>query len=125
MNIPLTIGVGAFALATGVAAGAFGAHGLKRTLSADMLAIWQTAAHYQLIHGLGLLLLVALSQYLDSRLATWSTGLMMAGIAVFSGSLYILALSGLRGLGAITPVGGLLLILSWLMLVLAAWRGPQ
>lgn len=125
MNIPLTIASGAFALATGVAAGAFGAHGLKHILSTDMLAIWQTAVHYQLIHGLGLLLLVALSQHLDARLATWSTGLMMAGIVIFSGSLYILTLSGLRILGAITPVGGLLLILSWLLLILAAWRGQQ
>lgn len=125
MNIPLTIGAGAFALATGVAAGAFGAHSLKRMLSTDMLAVWQTAAHYQLIHGLGLLLLAALSHYLDSRLAVWSSGLMTAGIVIFSGSLYVLALSGLRVLGAITPVGGLLLILSWLMLILAAWRGPQ
>lgn len=125
LNIPLTIGAGAFALATGVAAGAFGAHGLKRILNADMLAIWQTAAHYQLVHGLGLLVLAALAQYLDSRLAAWSGGLMMAGIVVFSGSLYVLALSGLRGLGALTPVGGLLLIFSWLALMLAAWRGPQ
>ncbi|MDN5843677.1 MAG: DUF423 domain-containing protein [Alcaligenaceae bacterium] len=125
LNIPLTAILGALAMATGVAAGAFGAHGLKRTLSADMLAIWQTAAHYQLIHGLGLLALAALAQHLDGKLASWSMGLMAAGIVVFSGSLYTLALSGVRTIGAITPIGGALFIAAWIMLILAAWRGAH
>jgi uncharacterized membrane protein YgdD (TMEM256/DUF423 family) len=125
LNAALMIGLGALTLASGVAAGAFGAHGLKRMLGADMLAVWQTAAHYQLIHGLGLLLIAALAQHLDQRLAGWSAGLMLAGVVIFSGSLYVMTLSGLRGLGAVTPVGGVLLIVSWLVLILAAWRGAQ
>lgn len=125
LNIPLSAGLGALAMATGVAAGAFGAHGLKRIISTDMLAIWQTAAQYQLIHGLGLLVLAALAPHLDGRLASWSMGLMAGGIVLFSGSLYALALSGVRGIGAITPIGGVLFIAAWIMLLLAAWRGSH
>ena len=85
----------------------------------------QTAAHYQLIHGLGLLVLAALAPHLDGRLGTWSMGLMAGGIVLFSGSLYTLALTGVRGIGAITPIGGVLFIVAWIMLILAAWRGQH
>lgn len=115
---------GAVILALGVAAGAFGAHGLRRTIPPDLLDTWRTAAHYQMIHGLGLLLLAAVWTRLAPAPAAWSGGLMLAGLLLFSASLYTLVLTGIRAFGAITPVGGLLLILSWVMLALAAWRGP-
>ena len=112
----------AFILMTGVAAGAFGAHGLKRILSADMLAIWQTAVLYQLVHGLGLLAIAALWARFGSSLLAGAAWLMLAGVAVFCGSLYILSLSGVRWLGAITPLGGLAFIAAWAMLAVSAWR---
>ena len=91
-----------------VGAGAFGAHGLKAVLSADMLAVWQTAVHYQMVHALGLF----------GRAAA----IMLAGIIVFSGSLYALALSGVLWLGAITPIGGLAFLVAWAMLAWCAFR---
>ncbi|MAL00577.1 MAG: hypothetical protein CL536_00230 [Alcaligenaceae bacterium] len=114
--------VGALMMLIGVGAGAFGAHGLKRVLSADMLAIWQTAVLYQLIHALGLLLIAALSSRIAGPLPGWSGLLMLAGIILFSGSLYILALSGVKWLGAITPLGGVAFIVAWALLMFAAWR---
>ncbi|MGB6007337.1 DUF423 domain-containing protein [Castellaniella sp.] len=114
---------GALVLALGVAAGAFGAHGLRRLVTPDLLDTWRTAAHYQIVHGLGLLLIAALWSRLAPAPAAWAGGLMLAGLLIFSASLYALVLTGIRGLGAITPLGGLLLILSWLALALAAWRG--
>jgi uncharacterized membrane protein YgdD (TMEM256/DUF423 family) len=112
---------GALVLALGVAAGAFGAHGLKRLVTPDLLEIRRTAAHYQLIHGAGLLLVAALWPRLLPTPAAWAGGLMLAGLIVFSGSLYALVLTGARALGAVTPIGGLLMILSWLALAWAAW----
>lgn len=110
-------------LAAGVAAGAFGAHGLKRILSADMLQIWQTGVLYHLIHALGMLALAALMGRLSSPgLLGWAGLLMFMGIVFFSGSLYVLALSGTKWLGAITPLGGVLFILAWLLTAVAAWR---
>lgn len=114
---------GALVLALGVAAGAFGAHGLRRLVTPDLLDTWRTAAHYQVIHGLGLLLIAALWTHLAPAPAAWAGGLMLTGLLIFSISLYVLVLSGIRVLGAVTPIGGLLLILSWLTLALAAWRG--
>uniref|UniRef100_UPI00333EBB7A DUF423 domain-containing protein n=1 Tax=Castellaniella defragrans TaxID=75697 RepID=UPI00333EBB7A len=113
---------GALILALGVAAGAFGAHGLKRLVAPDLLEVWRTAAHYQLIHGAGLLLVASLWPRLAPAPAAWAGSLMLAGLLVFSGSLYAMVLTGLRALGAITPIGGLLMILSWLTLAWAAWR---
>ncbi len=122
MSIRTLIIVGALILALGVAAGAFGAHGLKRVVSPDLLDVWKTAVLYQLVHGLGLLLLAALARALDPGLAAWAGGLMLGGVLVFSGSLYALTLSGVRALGAITPLGGVLMIGAWAVLALAAWR---
>ncbi|HEY4316105.1 MAG TPA: DUF423 domain-containing protein [Herbaspirillum sp.] len=106
-----------------VAAGAFGAHGLKQILSAEMLAIWQTAVSYQIAHALGMLALAALASRLQAKLASWAGASMLAGIVFFSGSLYALALSGVRILGAITPLGGVAFLLAWAMLAAAAYRG--
>ena len=102
-------------MAGGVAAGAFGAHGLKSILSATDLVIWETAVRYQLLHGLGLLVLG-----LQTRAVLVTPALtMIVGTLVFSGSLFALVLLDVRWLGAITPIGGALLILSWLQV---AWR---
>ncbi len=122
MSIRTLIIVGALILALGVAAGAFGAHGLKRVVSPDLLEVWKTAVLYQMVHGLGLLLVAALARALDPGLAAWAGWLMLGGVLVFSGSLYLLTLSGVRALGAITPVGGVLMIAAWAVLALAAWR---
>ena len=102
----------------GVAAGAFGAHSLEGRLSADALAIFDTAALYHMLHALGLILLgLAAARWPD---AAWHCPglLMLCGIAVFSGTLYALALSGIGWLGAITPIGGAALIAAWIW---AAW----
>jgi len=109
-------------LALGVAAGAFGAHGLKRVLSADMLSVWHTAVLYQLVHALGMLAIAALGARFGSPLLAWSGGLMFAGIVLFSGSLYVLALSGTKWLGAVTPLGGVLFIAAWILAAMAAYR---
>lgn len=114
--------IGALTLLVGVAAGAFGSHGLKRMLAPDLLAIWQTAVFYQLIHGLGLLAIAALGTRLGSPLLGIAATIMFAGILVFSGSLYILALTGAKWLGAITPIGGLAFIVAWAMVAVAAYR---
>jgi uncharacterized membrane protein YgdD (TMEM256/DUF423 family) len=106
-----------------VAAGAFGAHALKSRLAPDMLSTWQTAVLYHALHALGLfgvaLLMLHWPERSDLSLAAW---LMIAGIVLFSGSLYALALSGIRPLGMITPFGGLSFLLAWLVVAWAALR---
>lgn len=115
---------GALSLLTGVAAGAFGAHGLRQVVSPDILAVWQTAVLYQMVHGLGLLALAALQGRLAAGPARWAGRFMVAGILIFSGSLYVLVLSGIKVLGAITPIGGVCFIVAWALVALAAWRRP-
>lgn len=122
------IALGAFFLALGVIFGAFGAHMLEAKVNTRMLSIWQTAVLYQLIHGLGLLFLGGFGMALGyQRRVIYShlilSGCMLvAGIVFFSGSLYVLVLTGVKLLGAITPIGGALFILGWLMIVLAILR---
>lgn len=100
--------------------GAFGAHGLKAILTADMLAVYQTAVHYHLFHALGLLAVgLVATQIADSVWLRWSGWLMLLGIILFSGSLYVLSVSGLRWLGMITPFGGLAFITAWIVFVIA------
>lgn len=106
----------------GVGAGAFGAHGLKRVLSADMMQVWQTAVLYQMVHGLGMLGIAALATRFGSPLLDWAGALMFVGIILFSGSLYVLALSGTKWLGIVTPIGGTAFIASWALVALAAYR---
>ena len=104
-----------------VAMGAFGAHALRGRLSADSLTIYNTAAHYHLIHALGLLLVALLSERLASpRFCSWCGWLLFAGILLFSGSIYALAITGVRLLGAITPLGGLCFLTAWTLLGVAA-----
>ena len=108
--------------ATGVAAGPFGAHGLKHLLSSALLDAWEIAVRYQLIHAMMLLILFALAQLLDSRLIPRAAQLMAAGTLCFSGSLYLLAFTGSKWLGPVTPFGGLLLIAGWLTLLYAGLK---
>lgn len=107
---------------TGVALGAFAAHGLKGQLSAQYLAVFQTGVHYQLIHALALFGVALLAERLPGRLLKAAGSLFVAGILLFSGSLYLLTLSGIGQLGMITPLGGLCFLAGWLCLGLAAWR---
>ena len=107
--------------ATGVAAGAYGAHALSQQLSPYLLNVFQTAVLYQLIHALALLGIVALlSQSVRSKALLISAGLMVIGTVLFSGSLYLLTLSSWR-VGLITPLGGFLLISAWIMLLIAGF----
>ncbi|WP_225775574.1 DUF423 domain-containing protein [Pseudomonas sp. Marseille-Q5115] len=107
---------------TGVALGAFAAHGLKGRLSPDYMAIFQTGVQYQLVHALALLGVAVLANLLPGRLVAWAGLLFCLGIVLFSGSLYALTLSGVARLGIITPFGGLAFLAGWACLGLAAWR---
>ena len=112
--------LGAGSALVSVAAGAFGAHALRHRLSAEYLAVFETAARYQMYHALGLIAVAwALSRWPGGS-AQWAGWLFVAGTVLFSGSLYALALTGARWLGAITPLGGGAFLLGWLCLVLSA-----
>ena len=105
-----------------VAAGAFGAHGLKTRLPADLLLVFETAVRYQMYHALGLLAVAfATDRWPDGNFqaAGW---LMLAGVILFSGSLYALCLTGVRALGAITPFGGLCFLVGWALLAWSVWN---
>lgn len=107
-----------------VALGAFGAHALKARLSPEMSAVWQTAVQYHAWHALGLLGLGLLMLHWPERPGLGVAGwLLLAGVALFSGSLYALALTGVRGLGAITPIGGVAFLAGWGVLAWAVARG--
>jgi uncharacterized membrane protein YgdD (TMEM256/DUF423 family) len=115
--------LGALSAAIGVAAGAFGAHGLRGRLTPDMLAIWETAVRYQVYHALALLATAwALSRW-PGRPGLAAGWLFVVGTLLFSGSLYLLSLSGQRWLGAITPLGGVAFLAGWGCLVWAAAAG--
>ncbi len=117
------VGLGALFALLGVAAGAFGAHALKDRLPPDLLAIFETGARYQLTHALALVLVGLAAAHLPaSRALAVSGWAFVAGIVIFSGSLYALALTGVRVLGAITPFGGVAFMTGWALLAWAAWR---
>ncbi|MDN7125038.1 DUF423 domain-containing protein [Pseudidiomarina terrestris] len=107
--------LGAINMALGVILGAFGAHGLKGKLSPEMLAVFQTGVQYQIYHALGLLLVAALllpyPQATGLRTGGW---LLLAGIILFSGSLYLLAVTGAKFFGPVTPIGGACFIIGWI-----------
>jgi uncharacterized membrane protein YgdD (TMEM256/DUF423 family) len=111
----LWIRIGAVVMAIGVMAGAFGAHGLEEHVTPDRLDTWQTAARYQLIHGLALC-----GVGLLPRTPRWIGALFLAGVVVFSGSLYALVLTDVGVLGAITPLGGVAFIAGWVGLAVKA-----
>jgi uncharacterized membrane protein YgdD (TMEM256/DUF423 family) len=108
-----------------VAAGAFGAHALKARLAPELLATFDTGARYQMIHALAILAAAWAVTRWPGRAALASGWCFVAGTVLFSGSLYLLALTGVRGLGAVTPFGGALFLAGWLLLAAAAWRGQS
>lgn len=114
--------LGALSVGLAVALGAFGAHALKTRLPADLLVVFETGNRYHVYHGLGLLLLGLLGPSLSAE-ALKRVGLCFAGgTLLFSGSLYLLAVTGVRKLGMITPLGGVLFILGWMLLAGALWQ---
>ena len=118
MNVLLVIG--AVLAFLGVVLGAFGAHALKEKFPEPRYEqIWNTAVQYQMYHALGLILLGILSMdalFGSSSLLSWAGYLMIAGVVFFSGSLYVLSVTGVKKLGAITPIGGLLFLVAWILL---------
>ncbi|WP_201588332.1 DUF423 domain-containing protein [Psychrobacter jeotgali] len=114
------IGIAAINMAIAVALGAFGAHGLKNVASAQQLEWWQTATLYLFVHGLGLLLVGLLIRF--NLIAQTSAWLLQIGILIFAGSLYAMTLGAPRWFGAITPIGGVLMIAGWLWLAITAFR---
>jgi uncharacterized membrane protein YgdD (TMEM256/DUF423 family) len=116
------IGLGAAYGFAGVAIGAFGAHALRGRLGAEMTAVWHTAVEYQFYHALALLAVgLCAQQWPQARLRPAAV-CFAAGVPIFSGSLYALALSGVRALGAVTPIGGLLFLAGWAAFAVAMWR---
>ncbi|MER2101103.1 MAG: DUF423 domain-containing protein [Pseudomonas atacamensis] len=107
---------------TGVALGAFAAHGLKNRLTPEYLTIFHTGVTYQLVHTLALFGVALLATQIQGRLITWAGLSFTVGIVLFSGSLYLLTLTGISKLGIITPFGGLAFLIGWVCLGLAAWR---
>ncbi|MEI4768965.1 DUF423 domain-containing protein [Psychrobacillus sp. FJAT-51614] len=106
-----------------VALGAFGAHALKERLSEKYLAIWETAVQYQMFHALALVAIgILMSDKLIGYVSSLNTAgyLILVGIILFSGSLYVLSLSGISVLGAITPIGGVAFLVGWILLIVAA-----
>jgi len=110
---------------TGVAFGAFGAHGLKDVIAPELMAAYQTGVQYHLMHAV---VLLAMSAWLYVRPASWirrSSLMMLLGTILFSGSLYTMAITGERALGVITPFGGVAWLIGWSFLILAAFRLPE
>jgi uncharacterized membrane protein YgdD (TMEM256/DUF423 family) len=121
----LFITLGALSGCLAVAAGAFGAHALRERLSASLLETFQTGATYQMYHALALVAVGILLARFSVDGSTWLTAagwLFVAGTVLFSGSLYLLALTDLRWLGAITPLGGVAFLIGWLALAVGIWR---
>lgn len=114
--------LGALSGAIGVGAGAFGAHALRAKLEPRMLEVFETGARYQMYHAIALLLVGWAASRWPGSLTTASGWLLVAGTVFFSGSLYAMALTNVRALGAITPIGGVCFIAGWLCLALAAMR---
>jgi len=119
--------LGAVCAFLAVAMGAFGAHGLKAVLTPERLAVYQTAVHYQMWHALGLIAIACVGRIFPAgdKLLRWAGWLMFAGIILFSGSLYLLVLLNINGLGMITPFGGLAFLAAWLILAVVAHRNTS
>lgn len=111
---------------TGVAMGAFGAHGLKAVLTTEMLAVYKTAVDYQMWHALGIGLIAVFRQQVpESTLLKWAGWLMFAGIVLFSGSLYLLAILNAKWLGMITPLGGVAFLSAWVCVAVFAFKSTK
>jgi uncharacterized membrane protein YgdD (TMEM256/DUF423 family) len=115
--------LGAISACIAVATGAFGAHGLRSRVTPEMVAVFDTGARYQMYHALALIAPAWAAARWPGAAVTWAGWLFVAGTVIFSGSLYALVLTGVKGLGAVTPVGGLLFLAGWLALAWAALRG--
>lgn len=111
--------------ALAVTLGAFGAHGLKNKVDETLLNTWHTASEYHFYHALAIILIGILVKQFGEGLILTAGWVMVAGVTIFSGSLYILVLSNIRWLGAITPIGGILLIVGWLLLAYALFKGVR
>jgi uncharacterized membrane protein YgdD (TMEM256/DUF423 family) len=118
----LFFALGAASAFIGVAAGAFGAHGLKSRLSAETLGVFEVGVRYQMYHAFALFVAAWAQGRWPGALVTASGWLFVLGTLLFSGSLYVLSLTGVRWLGAITPLGGLAFLGGWLSLALACWK---
>jgi uncharacterized membrane protein YgdD (TMEM256/DUF423 family) len=121
----LFFSIGALSALIAVAAGAFGAHALRARLSPEYLAVFETAARYQMYHALALLAVAWASTRWPGALSQWAGWLFVVGTVLFSGSLYALALTGARWLGAITPLGGVAFLLGWLCLAGSSGLGAR
>ncbi len=122
MDSRRTLVVAAVLIALATIMGAFGAHALRAQWSGERLAVYETAVRYHFYHALGLLALGVLLRSADAELLRWVALLLLTGIVLFSGSLYALSFGAPRALGAVTPLGGLLLIAGWLLFAVAIWR---
>lgn len=114
--------LGSLGMLSAVAMGAFGAHGLRKTLAPELMATYEAAVSYHIYHALGLLVVGLLAVHLPTALLRWAGILMAAGLLLFSGSLYALSLSGTRWLGAVTPIGGVALLGAWSLVALAVFK---
>ena len=121
----LLAAIGGVAALIAVALGAFGAHALRPRLTPELLAVFETGARYQMYHALAILAAALAYGKWAAAQALWAGWLFTAGILVFSGSLYVLALTGARWWGAVTPVGGLCFLLGWIAFVWAALAEPS
>lgn len=120
--MPFFIIAGAINAFLAVAFGAFGAHALKEKLTEKYLAIWETAVQYQMYHAIGLIVIgILMSPSIIGHVSqlSWAGYLMLAGIVIFSGSLYVLSLIGIGILGAITPIGGVAFLIAWVLVIVA------
>jgi uncharacterized membrane protein YgdD (TMEM256/DUF423 family) len=117
------LALGAISACIAVGAECPGAHGLRTRVTPEMVAVFDTGARYQMYHALGLIAAAWAASRWPGAAVTWAGWLFVAGTVLFSGSLYALVLSGVRGLGAVTPVGGLLFLAGWLALAWGAIRG--
>ena len=116
--IKLYLMIGSLFCMLSVMLGAFAAHGLKSRVSEYAIGIFKTAAEYQMVHGLALIAIAILIKW--GMNLSWAGGFFIAGTVLFSGSLYLLALTGMKWLGPITPIGGVLFILGWVSLLIGA-----
>ena len=122
MDARKTLALAGALIALATVLGAFGAHALKAHLSQDKLAVYETAVRYHFFHALGLLAIGVLMRSVDGELLRWSALLVLVGIILFSGSLYLLTFGAPRFLGVVTPIGGLALIVGWGMFAVTMWR---
>jgi uncharacterized membrane protein YgdD (TMEM256/DUF423 family) len=122
MDARKTLAVAGALIALATVLGAFGAHALKAHLAQDKLVVYETAVRYHFLHALGLLAIGVLLRSVDGELLRWSAALVLIGIVLFSGSLYLLTFGAPRFVGVITPLGGLALIAGWVLFAVTMWR---